>query len=215
MKEKCPVCEHTVDEGAIKCGNCGFEDKLGINRVWLNTEDANHWLETVVKPYRVQEARKRKAELQARQEEAKKREAELRKEEKKQKTELLAPRNNELEPQEESIGILLLRGSMRLRINDYDSAFKDFNEAIGREPNNANAYSHRGEAYSQKGQYDEAIKDFSEIIRLDPNKGWAYGCRGWAYNKKKQRGKAIKDLGRAFILENFEWVKRKLRGLKK
>jgi formylglycine-generating enzyme required for sulfatase activity len=41
--------------------------------VWINAEDANHWLETVVKPYRVQwEAKKREAELLAQLEEVKK-----------------------------------------------------------------------------------------------------------------------------------------------
>jgi hypothetical protein len=58
MKEKCPVCDYPVDEGATKCENCGFADELGINRdlrgAWTNTEDANYWLDTVVKPYRVQ-----------------------------------------------------------------------------------------------------------------------------------------------------------------
>jgi transcription elongation factor Elf1 len=66
MKEKCPVCEFLVDEGATKCGNCGFADELGINRVWLNVEDSNYWLETVVKPYRVKwEARKQIVMLSA------------------------------------------------------------------------------------------------------------------------------------------------------
>ena len=52
MNYICPVCKSIVDEGATKCKNCGFTDKLGINRVWLNEEDAKCWLETVVKPYR-------------------------------------------------------------------------------------------------------------------------------------------------------------------
>jgi transcription elongation factor Elf1 len=78
MKEKCPVCDYPVDEGTTKCRNCGFADELGINRVWINAEDANYWLDTVVKPYRVQwEAKKREAELLAQIEEVKKREAEL------------------------------------------------------------------------------------------------------------------------------------------
>jgi hypothetical protein len=54
MKEKCPVCGYSVDEGAKKCENCGFADVLGINREWLNVEHADYWYETKVNPYRVQ-----------------------------------------------------------------------------------------------------------------------------------------------------------------
>jgi hypothetical protein len=59
MNNICPVCQNSVEKGATECGNCGFTDKLGINREWPIIEDAQNWLETVVKPYRIQwEARK-------------------------------------------------------------------------------------------------------------------------------------------------------------
>jgi hypothetical protein len=103
MKEKCPVCGYLVDEGATKCRNCGFDDKLGINRVWLNPEDANHWFEVVVKPYRVQwEAWKRVAELSVQLDEERKRVVELleqieeyRKKERDISSQLAAARKNE------------------------------------------------------------------------------------------------------------------------
>jgi alpha-tubulin suppressor-like RCC1 family protein len=78
MSEKCPVCENAVNENAARCDNCGFEDKLGINREWLNVEDGNRWTDTVVKPYRaVWETRKQKEELLAQLEAAKQKETEL------------------------------------------------------------------------------------------------------------------------------------------
>jgi hypothetical protein len=78
MKEKCPICDYLVNKGATKCKNCGFEDERGINREWLNKEDANYWLETSVRPYRMQwEAWKRVIELSAQLEEGRKSEAVL------------------------------------------------------------------------------------------------------------------------------------------
>ena len=65
MVEKCPVCRQ--GKGPEVCEVCGFTDGGAINREWLNKEDAELWLETVVKPYRVRwEAKKREAELLAR-----------------------------------------------------------------------------------------------------------------------------------------------------
>jgi len=76
--EKCPVCKTECSNGATKCSVCGFTDENGIDRTWPIKEDAEYWLETVVKPYRVLwEARKRESELLAQLEEAKKRETEL------------------------------------------------------------------------------------------------------------------------------------------
>jgi len=45
----------------------------------------------------------------------------------------------------------------------------DFNQAIRLDPNNADAYYRRGDAYFWKQDYDRAIVDFNQAIRLDPN----------------------------------------------
>jgi len=76
MSETCAVCHK--GKGPEKCEVCGFSDNGVINRTFPIPEDAQNWLDTVVKPYRAQwEAKKREAELLAQLEEAKKREAEL------------------------------------------------------------------------------------------------------------------------------------------
>jgi hypothetical protein len=85
MSEICAVCGQ--GKGPEKCEVCGFSDNGRINREFLTPEDANYWLETVVKPYRVQwETKKREAELLLQLEESRKREAEA----KKHEAELLA-----------------------------------------------------------------------------------------------------------------------------
>ena len=64
MSEICAVCRQ--GKGPEVCEVCGFTDGGAINREWLNKEDAELWLEAVVKPYRVRwEAKKREAELLA------------------------------------------------------------------------------------------------------------------------------------------------------
>jgi len=46
------------------CAVCGFSDNGVINREFLIKEDANYWLETVVKPHRKEwEFKKRETEL--------------------------------------------------------------------------------------------------------------------------------------------------------
>jgi len=78
IKEKCPVCKTECEEGATTCSVCGFTDELGINRTFPIPEDLTDWLETKVKPCRVQyEARKRENELLAQLEAARQRETEL------------------------------------------------------------------------------------------------------------------------------------------
>ena len=46
----CAVCK--IGKGPEKCEICGFSDNGKICGEFLVSEDANHWLETVVKPYR-------------------------------------------------------------------------------------------------------------------------------------------------------------------
>ncbi|MCL2721688.1 MAG: hypothetical protein FWD47_10165 [Treponema sp.] len=71
MSKICAVCKE--GRGPTKCEICGFTDNGAINREFINDEDANYWLETVVKSCRIQwEAKKREVELLAQVEEFRK-----------------------------------------------------------------------------------------------------------------------------------------------
>ena len=48
----CPVCSKKCKESTTECKTCGFSDGLGIARVIITLEEAQHWLETIVKPHR-------------------------------------------------------------------------------------------------------------------------------------------------------------------
>ena len=55
----------------------------------------------------------------------------------------------------------LERGIRYYYNGDYDSAVKQYNEAIMLDPNNSTAYAYRGEAYRMKSQYDQAVSDLN------------------------------------------------------
>jgi tetratricopeptide (TPR) repeat protein len=84
-----------------------------------------------------------------------------------------------------------------------DAAFSAYDMAIGLDPNNATAYSNRGEAYWAKRDWDHAIADYSKAIELDPKatiatiRTCAYKGRGDAYLAKGDRNLAIKDYAQA------------------
>ena len=75
-----------------------------------------------------------------------------------------------------------------------DSAIAKFTEAIRLQPDFADAYLHRGDAHSNKGDLDRAVADFSEAIRLEPRFAEAYRARGEAYRSQGQAEKAKADL---------------------
>jgi tetratricopeptide (TPR) repeat protein len=52
---------------------------------------------------------------------------------------------------------------------EYDWAIEDYNTVIKLNPDNVEAYIHRGLAYHHKGEYDRAIGDFTKAIELKPN----------------------------------------------
>jgi hypothetical protein len=53
---KCPVCENECGEASI-CDQCGFNE---VGTCFLNKEDAEHWMRTVVLPLKKQYQEKRK-----------------------------------------------------------------------------------------------------------------------------------------------------------
>jgi len=72
----CAVCKQ--GKGPEICEICGFTDNGEINREFPIAEDANYWLETAVKPYRIQwEAKKREDDLLQQLETLRRRESEL------------------------------------------------------------------------------------------------------------------------------------------
>ena len=69
----------------------------------------------------------------------------------------------------------------------------DYTEAIRIDPDDADAYYNRGEAYFYLEEYDKSISDCTEAIRIKPDYAEAYDTRGLAYRLKGESEKAMAD----------------------
>ena len=87
-----------------------------------------------------------------------------------------------------------------------EKAIGQYDQAIRLNPQDAEAYINRGNAYAALGQLERAIQDFDEAIRLNPQYAEAYNNRGNAYDDLGQPQRAIKDYDEAIRL-NPEYAK--------
>ena len=87
------------------------------------------------------------------------------------------------------------------KFTDPKKAIEYLNEAIHLQPDYAEAYNNRGNAYTNPGQHQRAIQDFNEAIRLKPDFAYAYGNRGNAYKSLGQHQRAIQDYDTVIRLE--------------
>ncbi|MEA5471025.1 tetratricopeptide repeat protein, partial [Spirulina sp. 06S082] len=87
-------------------------------------------------------------------------------------------------------------------IAHYDpSTMESLDRAILADPNNAEAYHHRGLLWIHVEDYPKAIADFSEVIRIEPNNSQAYNYRGTALFWSRQYDEALDDYNRAIELD--------------
>jgi tetratricopeptide (TPR) repeat protein len=85
------------------------------------------------------------------------------------------------------------RGLAAYNRKEYDTAIREYTEAIRIDPNYVNAYVERGIAYRYKGDNDRAIADYTDAIRLNSINALAYYNRGLAYYYKGDYDRAIGD----------------------
>lgn len=83
------------------------------------------------------------------------------------------------------------------RNKNYEDCLTFLNGFVEKEPNFAEAYNNRGNAYSELNQLETAIEDYNRAIALKPNDAEAYYNRGNAYRKLNQYAKAIEDYSKA------------------
>ena len=72
--------------------------------------------------------------------------------------------------------------------------------AILLDPQNANPYLKRGEAYYFLGEPERAILDYGEAITLDPQDAQSYARRAVAYTRLENGAAALQDVERAAAL---------------
>lgn len=86
------------------------------------------------------------------------------------------------------------------KLTNPKKAIEYLSNAIKLQPDFADAYNNRGNAYKDLGQYQRAIKDYDEAIRLQPDLAYAYSFRGNAYHNLGQYQRAIEDYNKAIKL---------------
>lgn len=64
---------------------------------------------------------------------------------------------------------LFNRGTSYMGIEQYASAVQDYTDALSRNPNDAETFNNRGEAWRAMGQKERADSDFRRARELDPN----------------------------------------------
>ena len=94
----------------------------------------------------------------------------------------------------------------RLKKKEYNAALVDFNKAIERDPNYAEAYFGRGQTYTKKGEYDAALADLNQAIKLNEKDARPYEWRAWVNWHQGNRKLAIGDYTKVIELEPTAFV---------
>jgi tetratricopeptide (TPR) repeat protein len=80
---------------------------------------------------------------------------------------------------------------------ELDKAIAAYSEAIGLDPECADAYFFRGGVYVKRNDLDRAVADYTHAIRLNPKDADAYNRRACVYERKGEPVKAAADYSKA------------------
>src|SRR4029078_851708 len=79
-------------------------------------------------------------------------------------------------------------------------AIADYDNAIRLDPNNADFYKNRGDAFLNAGKYDRAFADYSQAISTKPT-ALLYASRALVFSNKADYDRAIADCDQALKLD--------------
>lgn len=85
--------------------------------------------------------------------------------------------------------------------NRFESAISEYNKILKLEPNNAETYLNRSQAYTSLDFIDAALKDVNKSIEIESWKSRAYHQRAQIYSAKKKLENALDDINMAINLE--------------
>ena len=95
------------------------------------------------------------------------------------------------------------RGFTLLRSRQFSAAAEAFTRAIEMDPDNAEAYNHRGVARAYMGKIDDAISDYTRALQIKPELVGALNNRGSAFYQKKLLNRAISDYSKAIEINPY------------
>lgn len=95
---------------------------------------------------------------------------------------------------------LFNQGLQKYKAGNFKEAIADFTEAIRLNPNVAEVYVARGNAFFDQGDKQAALKDYNRGLRINPKYAAAYVERGNARDDLGDRKGAIEDYNQAIGL---------------
>lgn len=98
-------------------------------------------------------------------------------------------------------GALLQRAKDAIERNDLDAALRDLNLLIGRQPDNAEAYTQRARVFILQGNAERALTDAEKALSYNPRNPVALNVRGLAKGAKDDYAGAIADFSAAIALD--------------
>ena len=94
----------------------------------------------------------------------------------------------------------MLRGDIRISMEQYKDSISDFDNATIIDPKNPRGFSQRGYVNIQIEEYENAITDFNNAIKLKSNEEIYFYDRGLAKFLLKRYADAIRDFDEAIKL---------------
>lgn len=89
---------------------------------------------------------------------------------------------------------LYQRGLGYAALGQYDTAIRDFDQALKFAPDATDALFNRGGAYAKLGKWKDALTDFSALLAEVPNDPNTLYARAWVYSQLGEDEKSIADL---------------------
>jgi lipoprotein NlpI len=89
---------------------------------------------------------------------------------------------------------LYQRGLGYAALGQYQTAARDFDQALKFAPEATDARFNRGAAFSKLGKWDQALADFDALLVAVPNDPNTLYARAWVHSQRGEDDKAIADL---------------------
>lgn len=105
---------------------------------------------------------------------------------------------------EEEAQSCIEKGNAKADNGDWKGALNEYNNAVGFNPRNAEAYYHRAQAAQNLKDYRSAINDYSKAIYLNNSDGNSYYGRGMCYYELGRKNDCCIDLSKASGLGNSD-----------
>ncbi len=115
-------------------------------------------------------------------------------------TNIVTEKKSDDQIRQENIEAFLLRGKQAVSREDFQSAIKDYQQAIDLGAKSASVYYALAHAYAHLPDHSRTIEYSSRAIRLDPKKATWYITRGVSYHSIREYQKAVDDCSAAISL---------------